>query len=203
MAPAYQPAEPVTNSLTPARLAAFEGYYDFRGTLTAIRSHDGKLAWIGLDARPVILLPETADTFFYESRDINPDRSWRLRFDTGQISYRVDGRTVFTLAAMGRLCSRLADAAARPSNDDVQKRVDAWLSGDKTLAATGIAPPPGLAGKSLQLLEATKPAVPIERNGHAVAFVYKFATGASPDMRWLVVTADGAGRILSADTPEV
>jgi len=207
LAPTFRPAEPSVKRLTPAQLAAFEGYYDFRGTLTAIQARGDKLAWLGLDARPVMLLPEDADTFFYESRDINPDRNWRLRFDrvgaVSQISYLVDGRVVFTLPALGALCSRLADEKGTSGRDDLKTRVEAWLAGDLAMAVASLAPPQGLAGKSVRTLEITKAAVPLDRNGHAAASICKFAIGTGTETRWLIVTTDTGGAILSADTPEI
>lgn len=206
-APVFRPKEPTVKRLTPEQLDAFEGYYDFRGTLTAIRNIEGKLAWIGLDAKPVILLPLDTDTFFYESRDINPDRNWRLRFDRQssirQISYMVDGRIVFTLPALGHLCSTLAAGQTADDDGNFIQRVESWLADDAGMAAPGISPPPGLAGKPIRILEKTAATAPVERSGHAVAAIYKFAVGAPADTRWLVVTADAAGVILSADMPEV
>jgi len=207
LAPAFRPAEPAVKPLTRAQLDAFEGYYDFRGSLTAIRNRSGKLAWIGLDAKPVVLLPEDANTFFYESRDINPDRNWRLRFErvgtVSQISYLVNGRVVFTLPAMGALCSRLAEGSEAADDDNFKTRIKAWFAGDLTMSMKGIAPPPGLAGKPLRLLDAAKASTPIDRNGHQVVSIYKFAAGTGTDTQWLVITTDAAGAILSADIPEI
>jgi CubicO group peptidase (beta-lactamase class C family) len=207
-APAFRPAEPKIKRLTSMQLDAFEGYYDFRGTLTSIQDRGGKLAWLGLDAKPVMLLPEDAGTFFYESRDINPDRNWRLRFDrvgaVSQISYMVDGRVVFTLPAMGALCSRLtAGQGSAMGHDPFQARVEAWLSGTPDIAAAGLTPPQGLTGKSVRMLEAMPASASIDRNGRMVASIYKFAAGSGTDIRWLVVTADTSGTILSADSPEI
>jgi CubicO group peptidase (beta-lactamase class C family) len=207
-APVFRPPEPAVRRLTSAQLDAFEGYYDFRGTLTSIQNRGGKLVWLGLDAKPVMLLPEDARTFFYESRDINPDRNWRLRFDgvgtVNQISYMVDGRVVFMLPAMGPLCSRLTiGQGATGGHNPFEARVKAWLSGAPGLAAVGLTPPQGLTGKSIRMLEAMQASAPIDRNGRTVAFIYKFAVGAGTDIRWLVVTTDATGVILSADTPEI
>jgi len=208
LAPEFRPAEPSVKPLTSAQLDAFQGYYDFRGTLTAIQNRGGKLAWLGLDAKPVMLLPEDAGTFFYESREINPDRNWRLRFEgqgiVSQISYLVDSRVVFTLPALGALCSTLA-AGRRAVNgpDPFVARVEAWLAGAPGSAATDLTPPQGLTGKSVRMLEAMQVAAPIDRNGRTVAAIYKFAVGTGTDTRWLVVSTDTTGAILSADVPEV
>ena len=144
--PALKPAEPRTFPLAADQLRAFEGYYDFRGSVTAFVAGDDNLLWYGIDSKPVVLKPDSPSSFFYESADINPDRSWRLRFDAGpvqrisQISYLVDGKLVFTLPAVGRLCSKIVPRGD-PDPGFTRNLAD-WVNGQDMEAWSGIDRPP-------------------------------------------------------------
>lgn len=93
--PAIAPAMPGPVKLSQAALSAFSGFYQVRGKLNEIKAVHGGLNWTGIIDQPIRLSAQNSTTFFYTDADLNPEGSYRVRFQNGGFSFEVDGREAF------------------------------------------------------------------------------------------------------------
>jgi|SRR5579872_847291 len=204
--PGLKPPEPLVHPVARERLQVLQGYYDLRGSLTTIVIEDGKLNWLGAGPKPVVLLPTSETTFFYESAELNPDRNWRLRFearaDTAieRISYVVNDKVVFTLPYLGPLCSDLSHQAHADPEPEFTRRLAAWLKGEEGGGLPPLSERPAAAvNASPEFLGRYTPNAIATRSQRTVAKVHNYALSTDKSPVWLVVSRAGDGSVLGAD----